>query len=472
MKHYTRNLFIVDLNVRMLARVAVIRTANEHRGGKVTRKALCGRRWSCLIAVIVGVSLAGCGQSGDGGGSVDSSKSVSATQAHRAGIWVRFPPVNAPLTALATLGKRIFFDPSLSESGKLACASCHDPDHAYAPPNALAVQMGGRDMHQAGLRAVPSLRYMGYTPKYTSHYAVPTPDGIDDEGATGGYPRDGAVDSLHQQALMPLLNPREMANRDVTAIAAKLRKAPYADQLVRMFGADIFERPNDAVAQSALAIEAFETEGANFQPYTSKFDAVMAGNARFSDDEQRGFVLFHDPNKGNCAKCHVDSPGPGGRPAQFTDFGFDAIGVPRNPEIPANLDPRYFDLGLCRSSRPSTMNRHAQCGMFKTPTLRNVASRRAFFHNGRFHTLAEVLHFYVERDSDPSKWYRNGDGKLVPYDDLPAPYRENVDRINAPFRKQSVGQPILNDDEIADLIAFLKTLDDGYSVQAGGARPN
>jgi cytochrome c peroxidase len=83
------------------------------------------------------------------------------------------------------------------------------------------------------------------------------------------------------------------------------------------------------------------------RPFTSKFDAAMSGNARFTARELRGYTLFNDPDKGNCAKCHVDVPGPGGRPAQFTDYGHVAVGVPRNAEIAANRDPRFFDLGLC-----------------------------------------------------------------------------------------------------------------------------
>lgn len=76
-------------------------------------------------------------------------------------------PVSVPLSAAALLGRQLFFDPHLSGSGLLSCASCHDPDHAYAPGNALAVQSGGKDLRQAGARAVPSLRYLYRQPNFS-----------------------------------------------------------------------------------------------------------------------------------------------------------------------------------------------------------------------------------------------------------------------------------------------------------------
>jgi len=395
---------------------------------------------------------------------------TTAAPAHSVKMWVRYPQPKQSLSPIAALGKLIFFDKSLSASGQMACATCHSPDHAYGPSNALAVQLGGADMRSPGTRAVPSLRYMSFTPKFTRHYSVPSPDGVEDEGPTGGFTHDGQVDSLREQAAIPLLAANEMANGNAAGVSAKLQKTAYADQFAKLFGADIFNRPEAALAKATLALEAFETEDPSFQPYTSKFDAAMAGNADFSPQELRGFTLFNNSAKGNCAKCHIDIPGPGGRPAQFTDFGFQAVGVPRNPEIAANRDPRYYDLGLCGPARKDLAKESNFCGMFKTPTLRNVASRQVFFHNGRFHTLEDMMHFYAERDSKPSKWYAQRDGKTLPYDDLPAAYRANVDRVNAPFNRKKDDPPAMNDEEIGDVIAFLKTLDDGYSSQSGAKR--
>src|ERR1700722_13093295 len=77
--------------------------------------------------------------------------------------------VERHVAALTRLGRALFFDPSLSASGKLACASCHDPAHAYGPPSDAAVVLGGTDMRQPGVRAVPSLRYLQAVPQFDEH---------------------------------------------------------------------------------------------------------------------------------------------------------------------------------------------------------------------------------------------------------------------------------------------------------------
>lgn len=382
-------------------------------------------------------------------------------------MWVRFPQAR-PLSDAAVLGREIFFDRSLSASGRMACATCHDPDHAYGPPNGLAVQLGGAGLDQAGVRAVPSLRYLRFTPKFTRHLAQPSSDGVEDEGPAGGFARDGAAATLHDQALLPLLNPLEMANASVAAIGARLQGTSYAVRFKALYGQKVFDRPAQAVAHAAEALEAFEREDPSFEPYTSKFDSVMSGHAAFTAQERRGYRLFNDPRAGNCAKCHIDVPGPGGRPAQFTDYGFVALGVPRNPELAANRDPRYFDLGLCGPVRNDLAGEAALCGMFKTPTLRNVASRQTFFHNGVFRSLDKVLQFYSERDSAPAKWYPATSAKRRPYDDLPSPYRSNVDHVDEPFTRKPGDKPVFSRRDIDDLVAFLKTLNDGYAREAGG----
>jgi cytochrome c peroxidase len=383
-------------------------------------------------------------------------------------MWVRYPAAQVALSPAAALGKLLFFDRSLSGSGKMSCASCHDPDHAYGPPNGLAVQLGGPNLDQPGTRAVPSLRYLQFTPKFTRHFAVPSSDGVEDEGPTGGFTYDGAVNTLHEQALLPLMNANEMANRDAAAVAARLRQGAYADLFRKIYGADIFARPAIALDKATLALEAFQNEDPSFHPYTSKFDAAMSGNATFTAQELRGYTAFNNPDKGNCAKCHLDAPGPGGRPAQFTDFGLVAVGVPRNGTLLANRDPRYFDLGACGPVRRDLVREPGFCGLFKTPTLRNAASRQVFFHNGGFHKLDDVLHFYAERDTNPAKWYPAVHGKIAVFDDLPAKYRDNIDRVDAPMNRKKGDKPAYDDADIADLISFMQTLDDGYSSQAGG----
>jgi len=102
--------------------------------------------------------------------------------------------------------------------------------------------------------------------------------------------------------------------------------------------------------------------------------------------------------------------------------------------------------------------------MFLTPTLRNVALRHVFFHNGVFHDLTQVLDFYVDRDIHPERFYpRDAAGRVMKYDDIPAQYRSNVDTVDAPFDRHPGDPPALTPAEIKEVIAFLDTLTDGYA---------
>jgi cytochrome c peroxidase len=134
--------------------------------------------------------------------------------------------------------------------------------------------------------------------------------------------------------------------------------------------------------------------------------------------------------------------------------------VPRNPAIRANTDTQFFDLGLCGPRRTDLREERQYCGYFKTPTLRNVALRRFFFHNGGFTSLRDVMHFYVERDTDPQRWYPTVAGKVQKFDDIPVRYRENVNMSDAPLNRSPGDHPALNDAEIGKVIAFLETLSD------------
>lgn len=365
---------------------------------------------------------------------------------------------------MTAMGRAMFFEPSLSASGKLACASCHSPEHAYGPPNNLAVQLGGGDTRAAGTRTVPSLRYRQTTPSFTEHFHDDDGDDSVDAGPTGGRNWDGRAQSGHEQALTPLLAANEMGNADAAAVVAKLRAGPLAAQFRRTYGDDVFGSDAVAMRWIAMSFEVFEESPADFYPYTSKFDAVLRKQATFTAREARGLALFNDEKKGNCAACHISAvPGSGAFP-QFTDYGLINIGVPRNAALPANQDPAYFDMGLCGPYRKDMADHTEYCGMFKTPSLRNVAERAVFFHNGSFTNLAQVLRFYVQRDTSPQKWYpKNADGSVHKFDDLPAALAANVN-VEPPFDRQPGGQPALSEAEIADVIVFLKTLSDGYQI--------
>jgi cytochrome c peroxidase len=372
--------------------------------------------------------------------------------------------------ALTAIGRALFFDPALSASGSLACASCHDPRHAFASPNARAVQRGGADRRQPGVRAAPSLMYEQNMPPFTEHFF--DSDGNDgvDQGPAGGTLWDGRAQSAHEQARVPLLSEFEMANASADDVVVKVARAPYAAQFRRAFGESVFDDRGRAFKAVLLALEAFEESPADFYPYSSKYDAFLRGTASLSGAERRGLAAFNDPARGNCARCHPSAVREGAFP-QFTDAGFAALGAPRNAAIAANADPRYYDLGLCGPLRKDLAGRREYCGLFRTPTLRNVARQRVFMHNGVFHRLEDVVRFYAERDTAPGKWYsRDANGAAVKFADLPAKYRGNVDR-EPPFGGHPGETPRLSDADVRDLVAFLHALSDGYRAAVARAGP-
>jgi cytochrome c peroxidase len=373
---------------------------------------------------------------------------------------------------LATLGRKMFFDPSLSGSGKLSCASCHDPALAYGSPNAMPVQRGGTDMAQWGTRAVPSLKYLQVVPQFTEHYFDSDARGDDsvDNGPTGGLTWDGRVDRGRDQARIPLLSPYEMANDTPESVVAKALNAKYAAELKRFSGDRThWENTFKTIVE---ALEAWEQADGEFYPYTSKYDAWLHGEATLSFVEENGRRLFNNPDKGNCARCHLSMRGANGTPPQFTDYGLIALGAPRNNQIPANSNPDWYDLGLCGPARTDLRDREEYCGRFMTPSLRNVATRRVFFHNGAFHTLREVVQFYAQRDTNPEKWYpRSTDGRVRKFNDLPAKYHPNVE-TGPPFGGSRGGRPALTDEEVDEIVAFLGTLTDGYRVDHMHRRSN
>jgi len=366
--------------------------------------------------------------------------------------------------AMTALGKALFFDPALSASGRLSCASCHSPDHAYGPPNDLSVQPGGASMTRTGVRAAPSLRYVQNVPPFSEHFHENDGNDAEDQGPTGGHNWDGRASSTHEQARIPLLSAHEMANGEPAGVVAKVRAGTHAQAFRDVFGSDILDHDDTAFQAVLMALEVFQETPAEFYPYSSKYDAVLRGKARLSPQEARGLRLFNAPDKGNCAACHPSAVSADGAFPAFTDFGFIALGVPRNRKLAGNADPAFFDMGLCGPDRADLRDRGEYCGLFRTPSLRNVATRRAFFHNGVFHTLEEVLHFYAERDVRPQKWYPGkADGEVDKFDDLPARYHGNVN-MEPPFGQRAGARPALTDGEIRDVIAFLKTLNDGYVV--------
>ena len=384
-----------------------------------------------MAGVFVSAVLSACG----GGGSAAASAGL---------------PRETPLSVQASLGKQAFADVSLSASGRQSCASCHSGDNAGSPTNDLAVQLGGPLLDQPGSRSSPSVNYLSFNTAFNI-----APDGT----PAGGFFWDGRATSLQVQATQPFTAANEMANASVADVIDKLSRASYADEFKRVFGADIFTRPDDALARLTLALQQYQQEDTEFRAFSSKYDEFLRGNVALSGAEMRGLALFNKPEKGNCIACHPSGKGADGSFPLFTDFSFDNLGIPRNTALAQNADPTFFDLGLC--ARPDLEARTDLCGAFKVPSLRNLARRHVFFHNGRFTTLKEVITFYVQRDTDPQKSYPlNADGSVNKFNDVPLKYRANVNTVEAPYNRGPGDAPALSDAEVDDVITFLATLND------------
>ncbi len=363
------------------------------------------------------------------------------------------------VATLTMLGRTLFFDSTLSASGRLSCATCHDPRRAYGPPDDRAVQFGGPDLDIPGLRAVPSLRYRQDTPPFDEHFIDDDGDDGVDQGPAGGRDWDGRVFSAHEQARGPLLSPFEMANRDSIDVVNRLRQSASAKAFRESYGTHVFDVPGLAWKGLLLALETFQQDAAAFYPYSSRYDGYLRGEEELTAAELRGLQVFNDPGRGNCAECHPSDLRRGAFP-QFTDDGFAALGLPRNPAIPANTDPAWFDLGLCGPLRTDLEDRPEYCGMFKAPSLRNVALRPVFFHNGVFTHLLDAVRFYQYRDAEPARFYpRTNDGGVARFNDLPVRYRRNIS-FDAPFDSTPHPRPHFTDLEALDLVAFLRALTD------------
>ncbi len=426
------------------------------------------------------------------------------------------PPPPA-LSAKALAGKALFFDASLSASGRQSCSTCHVPSRAFtanpATDHGLPVPLGGRNMDLPGFRNAPSLMYAALTPRFF----------LDDGTPTGGFFRDGRVSSLAVQAQQPFVTEFEMANQDATEVLSRLRASPASlAAFVGAFGEDVLTDATRTLADMGNAIAAYETEGPEFAPFTSKYDSWLEGSAQLSAAELRGLALFNNPGKGNCTACHPSERQGYSDHALFTDFTYDNIGVPRNWNIPANLphpqspvsgvpldylpseqnvpaaaEYAYYDMGLCGpfappaddpNPRPRFTQTTTLCGLFKVPTLRNIALTAPYFHNGAFPSLHQVLQWYVTRDinnntgNNPTPVpagpggnpyfpagtaYLAADGSpdLFQYNDLPVDFDANVNIGEVPYTPPTFagGQaPTLNAAEIDDVVAFLCTLTDGF----------
>ncbi len=333
------------------------------------------------------------------------------------------------------LGKLLFFEKSLSTPPGQACSTCHSPEIAFADPESdLPVSKGARPGIY-GNRNDMTITYVAFVPPLHRNK---------EEGIwVGGLFWDGRVNSLAKQAQGPLLNPLEMANPDTLTIAKKLRALSYAALFTEAYGPDALSNPDTAFTNMADAIEAYE-KTSEVSPFSSKYDSWLRGETKLSKQELRGLKLFEAEDKGNCAACHPSRPTEDDSQPLFTDFTYDNLGTPRNPEnpfysLPSELNPDGFafvDLGLGK-----TVNDPAQNGKFRVPTLRNVAITPPYMHNGVFKTLFNVMAFYNTRDV--AEW--------------PVP------EVSANVNMEELGDLGLTNQELEDLVVFLRTLTDHWN---------
>jgi cytochrome c peroxidase len=327
-----------------------------------------------IVVIISTLFIAGCG--GSSGGSSDDAAGTAAG------------------SSIVALGKKIFFDEDLSSNNNQSCGSCHDPVAGFADPDATvaAPVSAGSPPATFGNRNAPTAAYASSIPIFVKVPST-TLDGTD-SNFQGGQFLDGRSSTLIDQAKAPFLNPAEMNNVDEADVVDKVQNASYADDFMKVFGVDAFDNTLQAYDNIAVAIAAFETSR-EMNPFTSKFDAVMAAGStiNFTPSELRGFELFKDPVKAKCANCHtVDDPAVG---SLFTDFNYYNIGTPKNPANPVYaVEPLFRDDGLGGRIDLTVAEKAAEQGKFRTPSLRNVELTAPYMHNGVYATLTEVIRHY------------------------------------------------------------------------------
>lgn len=334
----------------------------------------------------------------------------------------------------AALGELIFNDTNLSSPAGQACATCHVAELAFTDPDSDVPTSQGVLAGRFGVRNSPMAAYASFVPPLH----VEPEEGL----FVGGLFLDGRVNTLEEQAAKPFLNPLEMNNADSAEVVAKLRRAPYRRLFEQVYGGSALDEVEPAYERMTSAIAAFERTRA-FRRFSSKYDAFLAGEARLTRKERRGLALFEDPTKGNCAACHPSAVDEDGAPPQFTDFTYDNIGMPKNPDnpfyaLPADLNPAgedFIDLGL-----GTTVGDPAENGKFRVSSLRNVALSAPYGHNGFFPDLHSIVDFYNTRDV--ATW----------------PAAEVPDTMN----REELGNLGLSADEVDAIAAFLGTLTDGY----------
>ena len=372
-------------------------------------------RYSWVSFVTLVFLLVACGGGGSDSPTVDTGPDVTDAEVE--------------------LGKLIFEDTRLSANENQSCATCHAVQAGFADPDvtAAAPVSEGSIAGQFGERNAPTSAYAMFSPSFA---LISDPE----RGSiyAGGQFLDGRRNTLEEQAKDPFLNPVEMANADKQAVVNKVRNGPYADKFTSVYGSNVFDYTETAYDKIAQAIAAFERSD-EMNPFNSKFDCYLQDATQFplSTLEQAGLDVFD--TTGKCSACHTLDPNPVSGKVLFTNFQYFNIGVPSNPNNPANVaDANFVDLGL-----GGRLSGSAENGKFKTPTLRNVEVTAPYMHNGVFDTLEEVVEFYNIEEKQ-----------------FATPPPEVINDINADVDFLGLIEP----DDVNALVTFMKTLTDGSGV--------
>jgi len=386
------------------------------------------------------------------------------------------------LTEMEELGKSIFLDENLSINGNQSCASCHGLEVGWTGPetdiNAGGAVYEGSIKDRFGNRKPPSSAYA--TPSPILHFVIEKKEALFiggnfwDGRATGEKLGNPAAD----QAQGPFLNPLEQALATPADVVELVCAADYGELFEEVWGAGACDNVDAAYNDIALSIAAYEASP-EVNAFTSKYDHTFRGQAKLTKQERRGFALFR--GKGMCQRCHVSN----GQQALFTDFTYDNLGVPRNPDNPFYTEPAFnpdgFDwvdegLGGFLATRISDYAPYADAnlGKQKVPTLRNVGKGsceaeaenpdcivKAYAHNGYFKSLKGIVHFYNTRDIKPecpNSFTTEADA--LAQGCWPAP--EVADNVNV----DELGDLGLTPEEEDAIVAFLMTLSDGFVIPA------
>lgn len=365
------------------------------------------------------------------------------------------------LTPIERLGKRLFFDTDLSSPRGQSCAACHGPKVGFTGPdsdiNAKGAVYPGAVSRRFGNRKPPSSAYAGDSPVLHLDQSNVWTGGMFWDGRATGWILG---DPLAEQAQGPFLNPLEQNNPKAKSVCIKVMISEYAKLFQQVWDWDRPDFVRDVPGtyeRIARSIAAYERSD-EVNPFDSKYDYYLRGQAQLTDQEQLGLALFE--GKANCSACHISQAGPSGEPPVFTDFTYDNLGVPKNPlnpfyDMPRRWNPdghAWVDYGLggfLKSLAPKEPEAYEpELGKMKVPTLRNVDKRpcigfvKAYAHNGYFKSLEEIVHFYNTRDVAGAGW--------------PEP------EVSTNVNKSELGNLGLTAEEEAAIVAFMKTLSDGY----------